>query len=209
MHHECASRGRYGTCATVSMATRLTLPAFPIFFATTEGQTRRIAGRFASNLRIYGLDSAIFDVADLKETDLDWVAVRGVIVGGSVHVGVHQTDAADFVAVNVTQLNRRCSMFFSASLAAASRNPAEVQKALDIARALPAAHGWKPQWAISLAGRLAYTQYNFFVRQMMKRIARKEGAPTDTSRDYEFTDWKRVDALSHEFAAMAKMRAAA
>jgi menaquinone-dependent protoporphyrinogen IX oxidase len=43
----------------------------------------------------------------------------------------------------------------------------------------------------------------------MKRIARKEGAPTDTSRDYEFTDWTRVDALAHDFGAMAKMRAAA
>ena len=27
----------------------------------------------------------------------------------------------------------------------------------------------------------------------MKRIARKAGAPTDTSRDFEFTDWAALD----------------
>jgi menaquinone-dependent protoporphyrinogen IX oxidase len=29
----------------------------------------------------------------------------------------------------------------------------------------------------------------------MRRIARKAGADTDTSRDYEYTDWAAVDAL--------------
>jgi menaquinone-dependent protoporphyrinogen oxidase len=27
----------------------------------------------------------------------------------------------------------------------------------------------------------------------MRRIARKEGAPTDTSRDHELTDWPALD----------------
>jgi menaquinone-dependent protoporphyrinogen IX oxidase len=32
----------------------------------------------------------------------------------------------------------------------------------------------------------------------MKRIARKAGAPTDTSRDYELTDWPRLDRFIDE-----------
>ena len=62
---------------------------------------------------------------------------------------------------------------------------------------------------ISLAGRLAYSKYNFIVRLLMKRIARKEGGPTDTSRDYEFTDWSRVESLAHEFATQVRARVAA
>ena len=38
-------------------------------------------------------------------------------------------------------------------------------------------------------------RYNFLIRFVMKRIARKAGAPTDTSRDYEFTDWSTLDAF--------------
>jgi menaquinone-dependent protoporphyrinogen oxidase len=32
----------------------------------------------------------------------------------------------------------------------------------------------------------------------MKRIARKAGAPTDTSRDYQFTDWAALDRFVGE-----------
>jgi len=41
---------------------------------------------------------------------------------------------------------------------------------------------------------------NFIVRAIMKRIARKAGAPTDTSRNYEFTNWTAVDRLAGELA---------
>ena len=35
---------------------------------------------------------------------------------------------------------------------------------------------------------------------MMKKIAASEGMPTDTSRDYEFTDWLAVDEFAHTLA---------
>jgi menaquinone-dependent protoporphyrinogen oxidase len=34
----------------------------------------------------------------------------------------------------------------------------------------------------------------------MRRISRKEGGDTDTSRDYEYTDWAAVDRFAAEFA---------
>jgi menaquinone-dependent protoporphyrinogen oxidase len=88
------------------------------------------------------------------------------------------------------------SAFFSVSLSAASEHLAEKEAARKLGEALPAASGWTPATVVSLAGRLAYTKYGFLKRQLMKRIARKEGAPTDTSRDYEFTNWEKVDLLA-------------
>jgi menaquinone-dependent protoporphyrinogen oxidase len=49
-----------------------------------------------------------------------------------------------------------------------------------------------------VAGTLAYSRYNFIIRFVMKRIARKNGAPTDTSRDYELTDWAALDRFVGE-----------
>ena len=43
----------------------------------------------------------------------------------------------------------------------------------------------------------------------MKRIARKQGAPTDTTRDYEFTNWERIDRLAASFADAMRGREAA
>jgi menaquinone-dependent protoporphyrinogen oxidase len=34
----------------------------------------------------------------------------------------------------------------------------------------------------------------------MKRIARKAGAPTDTSRDHEFTNWPALDRFVEDMA---------
>jgi len=191
------------------MATNFTLPPFPVFYATSEGQTRRIAERFASTLRDDGLESATCDLGEWRGRAIDWARVRGVIVGASIHAGKHQRAVREFVTAHAGELNARPSMFFSVSLAAASQHREEVEKAQEIAAAFPAACGWTPQSVVSLAGRLAYSQYNFIVRLLMKRIARKEGAPTDTSRDYEFTDWARVESLAREFAARAKARTAA
>ena len=36
---------------------------------------------------------------------------------------------------------------------------------------------------------------------LLKRISRRAGGPTDTSRDYEMTDWNQVVRFAAEFAA--------
>jgi hypothetical protein len=51
------------------------------------------------------------------------------------------------------------------------------------------------------AGKLAYSRYGFFKRQLMRYIAWREGAPTDARRDYEFTDWTAVRRFALEVAA--------
>ena len=168
----------------------------PVFFATTEGQTRRIAERLAATLRGDGFDSRAIDVATPDAAAFDWSRARGAIVGASLHGGRHQKTARTFVRAHARDLNRVPSAFFSVSLSAASEHRTEQEAARKLAEALPAATGWTPATVVSLAGRLAFSQYGFLKRRLMKRIARKEGAPTDTSRDYEFTNWEKVDLLA-------------
>ena len=50
---------------------------------------------------------------------------------------------------------------------------------------------------------LLYSKYNFVVRFIMKAIATKAGGPVDTSRDYEFTDWNKLDHLIENFVESA------
>ena len=52
-----------------------------------------------------------------------------------------------------------------------------------------------------MGGRLAYTQYGILTRFIMRGIAAKSGGPTDTSRDYEMTDWTQVRNLARDLAA--------
>jgi menaquinone-dependent protoporphyrinogen oxidase len=69
--------------------------------------------------------------------------------------------------------------------------------------------GWRPEHVLPVADALAYSRYDFLIRFVMKRIARKAGAPTDTSRDYEFTDWSALDAFIGDAVRVTEMTAAA
>jgi menaquinone-dependent protoporphyrinogen oxidase len=180
----------------------------PVFFATSEGQTRRIAERVAAVLHDRGFDSRAIDVTGPDAAGVDWTRVQGALVGASLHIGKHQKAARRFVLAHASDLNAVPSGFFSVSLSAASRNQKEVDAAESLARAFPAACGWTPAMIASVAGRLAYRQYGFLIRLVIKRIARKEGAPTDTSRDYELTDWTQVETLARKMADRIRARAA-
>ena len=66
------------------------------------------------------------------------------------------------------------------------------------------ASGWQPGITRPVPGALLYTRYNPVKRWMMKRIVRKAGGDTDTTRDYEYTDWNELRAFADEFGAFVR-----
>ena len=60
-----------------------------------------------------------------------------------------------------------------------------------------------------VAGALPYTRYNWFIRRVMKRIAAKAGGDTDTTRDYEYTDWQDLRSFAEQFGVLAARHATA
>ena len=57
-----------------------------------------------------------------------------------------------------------------------------------------------------VAGALPYTKYGWLKRMMMKRIVAKAGGDTDTTRDYEYTDWIDLRNFARDFAELAAQR---
>jgi menaquinone-dependent protoporphyrinogen oxidase len=163
-----------------------------VFYATTDGQTRRIAERIARDIGARGFNARAIDVATADAARVVWDNVRGVVLGASLHAGRHQHAAVEFATCYRDRLNLYPSAFFSVSLSAASANSEEVATAARLARELPARVGWQPTLVECFAGRLAYTRYGWLPRQIMRWIARKEGSPVDTHRDHELTDWDAV-----------------
>jgi menaquinone-dependent protoporphyrinogen oxidase len=180
----------------------------PVFFATTEGHTRGIAEVIASTLREEGFDSEAMELRPGAPSP-EWVNILSAVVGASLHGGRHQRAVSEFLKREARHLSVRPAAFFSVSLSAGSRNPTEVDAARAVATECVQAAGWQPQRLACFAGKLAYTQYGFFKRLIMRRIAAREGAPTDTSHDYDFTDWAAVRAFAHGVAADARTRSIA
>jgi menaquinone-dependent protoporphyrinogen oxidase len=179
----------------------------PVFFATSEGQTRRIAQRMAEHLRAWGIDSYAIDVGSAAADAVNWARVRAVAVGASVHREQHQEVAADFIRTYKAQLNAHPSVFFSVSLGAVSPEPEYVQLARQLANEFPPSLGWHPSSIVCFGGALAYREYGALKRLMMRAIAKSGGWPTDTRRNHEFTDWNEVELLAHKILRLLQERA--
>ena len=76
-----------------------------------------------------------------------------------------------------------------------ARFSADVQKVID---KFTEDTGWRPARVKPVAGALLYSKYNPLVRFVMKRIAKEAGGTTNTSRDYEYTDWVTLDHFVDE-----------
>jgi menaquinone-dependent protoporphyrinogen oxidase len=172
-----------------------------VFYATREGQARRVAERVAADLRAQHNEVDVFDVKALPPR-LDWTLYQSACVVASVHGGHHEREMVRFATMNRGELRRLHATFMSLTLSEAgaedrSKPPADRQRsAADAERMIQVfidETGWRPARALPVAGALAYSKYNFLIKFVMRRIARKAGAPTDTSRDYEFTDWAALD----------------
>ncbi len=174
-------------------------PHVLVVYGTSYGQTARIARRIESELADRGFRVSVFDVADLPRT-LRLDAFDGVLVGASLIVGGYQRTIRAFVRRHVVALNSMPSGFFAVSGSAGSANPAERAEARKIASAFLAHVGWRPTVCASIAGAIRFTQYNVVLRQVMKRISRKEGVSTDTSHDHEYTDWSQVAQFAASFS---------
>ena len=166
-----------------------------IAYGTTEGQTARIADHIADAVRNRGVEAEALDLKRSKDVSLD--GYDAVIVGGSIHMGKHQKDVADFVQRNRAVLERLPSAFFSVSLAAHG----DLENAEAYVENFKQQTGWRPTKVGLFGGALLYRKYGFLKRYMMKRIVRDKpgGVSTDTSRDHEYTDWDQVKRFAEDF----------
>ena len=134
-------------------------------------------------------------VSDAAVQDYD-----GVIVAASVRIGRYQKPVMAWVRAHAHEFGNRPTAFVSVCLGVMQKGDAKVAADLDaIVQGFCDATGWRPGTVKQVAGALLYTRYDFFTRWMMKRIVAKAGGDTDTTRDYEYTDWDDVRAFAVEF----------
>lgn len=176
-----------------------------VLYSTSDGQTRKIASFVAEQLREKAHSVDVMDVSAF-EGSLVTDGYDGVIVGASVHSGQHQAAARSFAQRHRNVLRRRPSAFFSVSLAVLDDEHHE--EADRYVSDFLAETGWSPDEVATVAGALRYTQYGFLKRFLMKQISKRSGRPTDTSRDFEFTDWKQVARFADRFRQQVESAAA-
>jgi menaquinone-dependent protoporphyrinogen oxidase len=179
-----------------------------IAYATKEGHTAHIAEQLGEALAARGHDVRLARVG--KEPLAVPAEIDAAIVGGAIHANRQLPELVAFARANRDRLAGLPTAFFTVCLSATDDTPEGAATTEGYVRQFIAETGWRPARTAVFAGKLAWTQYDFFTRLVMKLITRRKGlTDQDTARDYDYTDYAAVRRFAEEFAAAVEQRRAA
>jgi menaquinone-dependent protoporphyrinogen oxidase len=170
-----------------------------LVYGTTEGQTAKIAQFVAGRLARRGCQTQAVNAIDTTAAH-DPNEFDAVIIAASLHAGRYQSAIVHFVSGHLEAIKTRPNAFLSVSLAATSNDEDDVQGLERCVGDFIQQTGWTPRHIHHVAGAFRYTAYDFLKRWAMKYIAYRKGGPTDTSRDFELTDWADLARFVDSFA---------
>jgi menaquinone-dependent protoporphyrinogen oxidase len=175
--------------------------SFLVLYRSKHGQTGKIAEHIAADLRSAGHEATVqsLEVADVLALD----TYDAIVIGSSIHAGHHAHDTLEWIRHHAHTLNRMRTAAFSVSLSAVDDTDEGREHTQAFLGDLLADTGWTPQLSTTFAGALQYREYDVFTRLLMRLMMKKGGHPTDTSRDYDYTDWDAVSAFAADVAALA------
>lgn len=169
-----------------------------VLYGTTDGHTAKVAGVIASALRAQGCEVDV-ECAARPVRAVRAAAYEGIIVAASVHEGTFQRAVRRWVRANAAALADRPSAFVAVCLAILEPRLEARTEVNEIVTRFLARCGWRPGTVRLVAGAVPYTRYGWLKKRVMRRISAKAGGGTDTSRDYEYTDWNDVRRFARSF----------
>jgi menaquinone-dependent protoporphyrinogen oxidase len=179
----------------LTMAEQRTL----IVYHSGEGQTAKISERVAARLRDDGHEVEVSAVEHAPAPDVFDV----IVAGDSIRLQHHSRQLRRYLSDNAASLEQKPMALFQVSMTSATADEEHTAQARKLVDALIEDTGLAPDVVALFAGALAYTQYGWFTKRVMRWISRREGGDTDTSRDYEYTDWEAVDAFADRVCRLA------
>ncbi len=175
-------------------------PKILVVFHTVEGQTAHIADRIASVLRAAGDTVDVAEVDEAPAPD----AYDAVVAGGSIHAVHHSRQLVHYLNEHAAALNATPAALFQVSLTSANPDDEHTSTAQGLVHELLGKTGFEPDIVALFAGALVYTQYGWFKRRVMRAIVKRESGETDTTHDYEYTDWDAVEQFARDIDAFAR-----
>lgn len=174
----------------------MTKPRALVVFHTVEGQSAGIATAIAAELFARGVETDIWSAERAPAPD-DYV---GVVAGDSIHATKHSRELRRYLRRYQPALGRRPLALFQVSLTSVNSDAEHTAAAQALVDDLERDTGVEPDVVALFPGRLAYSQYGWLKRRLMRWISSREGGDTDMEHDYEYTDWSAVQRFADDVA---------
>ncbi len=166
-------------------------------YHSDDGQTAKIAARIAQLLG----DTGCIVGLETVDGDPSPAGYDGVVFGDSIHVGRHSHELKRWIGRHRHELERVPSALFQVSLTSADHDDHSVAEAKRMARELGDAANLSPAVVGLFAGALPFSRYGRLKRLLMRQISAARGGETDTTQDYEYTDWRAVEQFAADVEA--------
>ena len=166
-----------------------------ILYSTVDGQTKLICERITRYLGSFGKVS-LAELTEASENDLQ--NFKNIILGASIRYGRHRPVVKNFVTRNKHILDKKKTAFFTVNVVARKSGKDRPENNPYLRKFLSSTN-WAPNLLGVFAGKISYPEYRFLDKQVIRFIMYLTKGPTDVSKVYEFTDWKKVDTFASEF----------
>ncbi len=125
-----------------------------------------------------------------------------VIVGASIRHGKHRQEVYEFIRRNRLGLEDRPTAFFSVNVVArkAGKDSPETNPYI---KKFKERTTWRPTIITVFAGRINYSKYGIFDREVIRLIMWLTNGPTNRHSDTEFTNWDSVERFAKQIGAIS------
>ena len=172
-----------------------------LFFATRDGQSRRIAERIANGLAGEGIPAPPQDLAAVSASASSLAAAELVVLVAAVRYGSPLPEAEQFLARFQALRDPPGLVLLSVNLTARKPGKDTAEGNVYLRKSI-ARHRLAPLLALAIAGRLDYSRYGRFDRQLIRLIMKLTGGPTDPGTCIEYTPWDVVDDVALRIAEL-------
>lgn len=170
-----------------------------LYYASRDGQARKIATRIAERLAERGIAVVPSDLAAAQPSPAELAQAPLVAAVLAVRYGRHLPEAAAF-AQTFALLHRPPPLALVSVNLTARKPGKDTAEGCVYLRKLIARHALKPALATAFAGKLDYPRYSFLDKHIIRFIMLITGGPTDPATVIEYTDWGKVDAFADALA---------
>ncbi|WP_261874826.1 menaquinone-dependent protoporphyrinogen IX dehydrogenase [Vibrio rarus] len=170
-----------------------------LLYSTTDGQTRKILAHIEGELE--GFECETMDIASIDSIDL--LDFDRVVIGASVRYGRLSKILYQFIQKHLEQLEQINVAFFCVNLTARKEEQGkDTPEGSAYIKTFLQKSPWQPKLIGVFAGALLYPRYNVFDKFMIRFIMSMTGGETDTTKEVEYTNWKKVSLFTKNILDM-------
>ena len=172
-----------------------------LFYATRDGQSRRIAERIAQRLSEQDIETLPKDLGVLQPPPSSLESTDLVVIVTAIRYGKLLPEARDFLAAYQKLKTKPRLVFLVVNLTSRKPGKETPEGSVYIRKAIKQ-YELAPVFARAIPGRLEYRRYTWRDRQLIRFIMLLTGGPTDLRTNIEYTPWDVVDSIAEKLAEL-------